>query len=262
MRQVRARDLYGEDDAHARPDRQRLDDVQGRRQPHLQPDLRRAGRPGGAPVQPVHRDHRGLLATTRPRCATWARSTSPSTCSRGRRRLGEAPRDGPHGGAAARPGDRHQLLPERAGGGVQPALASGRARADGPAGRLLRAAGCRSTPPEALELSTRISEEIYLTALEVSCALAAAARRPPGVRPDPRGRRRPAAGPVGRDADPDRALGGAARAGRRARPAQRRCWWRSRRPRRSPRSPAATSASSRRCPTCSSARRCRGSSSR
>ena len=33
-----------QDDAHARADRQRLDDVQGRRQPHLQPDRRRAGR--------------------------------------------------------------------------------------------------------------------------------------------------------------------------------------------------------------------------
>ena len=41
-----------------------------------------------------------------------------------------------------------------------------------------------------------------------------------------------------------------------------RCWWRSPRRRRSPRSPAATSASSRRSPTCSSARRCRATSCR
>lgn len=32
--------------------------------------------------------------------------------------------------------------------------------------------GCRSTPPRPRSLSTRISEEIYLTALEVSCTLA------------------------------------------------------------------------------------------
>ena len=75
--------------------------------------------------------------------------------------------------------------------------------------------------PEAIELSTRISEEVYLTALEVSCAMARGRRRPPGVRPHPRSGRRAAAGPVGRHADPDRALGRPARAGGRARPAQR-----------------------------------------
>ena len=46
------------DDAHAGADRQRLDDVQGRGEPALQPD-RRAGQ-RGAPVQPVHRDRRGV----------------------------------------------------------------------------------------------------------------------------------------------------------------------------------------------------------
>ena len=83
-------ELYGRDDAHARADRQRLDDVQGRRQPRLQPD-RRAGqrRP---PVQPVHRDPRGHRATPRPPCATSARSTSPRTSTDGRRGLGAAAR--------------------------------------------------------------------------------------------------------------------------------------------------------------------------
>jgi len=47
------------DDAHARADRQRLDDLQGRLQPAGQPD-REAGE-RRAPVEPVHRDHRGLL---------------------------------------------------------------------------------------------------------------------------------------------------------------------------------------------------------
>ena len=39
------------------------------------------GRAGqrGAPVEPVHRDHRGDHATPRPPCATSARSTSPVT---------------------------------------------------------------------------------------------------------------------------------------------------------------------------------------
>ena len=59
VRQVKARDLYAQDDAHPGPDRQRLDDVQGRQQPHLQPDRRQPGRARRPPVQPVHRDHRG-----------------------------------------------------------------------------------------------------------------------------------------------------------------------------------------------------------
>ncbi len=58
---------------------------------------------------------------------------------RHRHRLGEAARDRAHGGHLPGPGDRHQLLPERAGSGEQPALAAGRPGRDGPAGRLLRA---------------------------------------------------------------------------------------------------------------------------
>ena len=51
--------------------------------------------------------------------------------------------------------------------------------------------------PEARELSARIAEEIYLTALEASADLAAEHGAAPGVRPDA-GRRRPAAArPVG-----------------------------------------------------------------
>ncbi len=53
--------------------------------------------------------------------------------------LGEAARDRAHGAAAARPCDRRQLLPEPGGRGVQPAVAPGRPRTDGAAGRLLRA---------------------------------------------------------------------------------------------------------------------------
>ncbi len=45
-----------------------------------------------------------------------------------------------HRRAVPGPGNRHRLLPERAGGRVQPALAPGRARRDGPPGRAVRAA--------------------------------------------------------------------------------------------------------------------------
>ena len=116
--------------------------------------------------------------------------------------------------------------------------------------------------PAARELSTRISEEIYLTALETSADLAARFGAHPAYGADP-GRARASCNPtcgVSRARRPragPRCASGSRRTG-----CATRCWWRSRRPRPSPRSPAATSASSRRCPTCSSARRCRGSSSR
>ena len=50
---------------------------------------------------------------------------------------------------------------------------------------------------EARELSTRIAEEIYLTALEASADLAEAERPAPGVRRDPGRRRAAPARPVG-----------------------------------------------------------------
>ena len=43
------------------------------------------GRQRHPPVEPVHRDPRSHLATKRPRCATWARSTSRQHLRRGRR---------------------------------------------------------------------------------------------------------------------------------------------------------------------------------
>ncbi len=105
-----------EDDAHARPDRQRLDHVQGRVQREVQPDRcaqRRRLASCRAPVEPVHRDprdhrpgqHRGLqprLAQPRRlrRCGRPVRLRPP------RRRR-------PPGRAVPRPGDRHQLLPDR-----------------------------------------------------------------------------------------------------------------------------------------------------
>ncbi len=125
------------DDAYARPDRQRVDDVQGRGEPAVQPD-RRAGQ-HDPPVEPVHRDpggqqrhrDRGLQPRVdQPGCARHRR----------RRRLGEAALDRTHRRGVPRPGDRHQPLPGRAGGGLQPALAPRRARADGPPGRVLHAA--------------------------------------------------------------------------------------------------------------------------
>ena len=77
VRQVQGPRSVRQDDAHPGADRQRLDDVQGRLQRQVQPD--RASRERGAPVQPVHRDHRGDHATPRPPCATSARSTWPGT---------------------------------------------------------------------------------------------------------------------------------------------------------------------------------------
>ena len=127
VRQVPARDLYGADDAHPRPDRQRLDDVQGRRQPHVQPDRR--GRATSCTCPTCAPRSSRCPPTTRPPSATSARSTWRRHLRDGDDRLGAAARHGAHRGAVPRPGHRHQLLPERAGGGVQPALAAGRARA-------------------------------------------------------------------------------------------------------------------------------------
>ena len=115
---------------------------------------------------------------------------------------------------------------------------------------------------EARELSTRVQEEIYLTALEVSVDLA----RRHGPHPS-YAETRAAAGvlqPDHWDATPAQAERWAARSAPTS-PSTgcaTRCSSRSRRRRPSRRSRAATSASSRRCPTCSSARRCPASSSR
>ncbi len=112
-----ARELYAPDDAHAGPDRQRLDDVQGPVQP------RRATRP----AQP------GATSCTCRTCAPRS-SRSPSNdetavCNLGSINLGRhrrrdrrrhgvrlrpaSARVGAHRRAVPRPGDRHQLLPDR-----------------------------------------------------------------------------------------------------------------------------------------------------
>ena len=62
------------DDAHPRADRQRLDDLQGRRQPHRQPDRRSRAAPSTPPTC-APRSWRSPT-TARPRSATSARSTS------------------------------------------------------------------------------------------------------------------------------------------------------------------------------------------
>ena len=142
VRTVKARDLYGKmmrtlaqtgngwmtfKDASNRTCNQTSDDSPGG-----------AGR---APLQPVHRDHRGLLGRETAVCNLGSVNLPPGPARDARRHgLGRAPHHGPYGAAAARPGDRRQLLPEPGGRGVQPAVASGRPRADGAAGRLLRAA--------------------------------------------------------------------------------------------------------------------------
>ena len=161
-----------------------------------------------------------------------------------------------------RPGHRHQLLPER-----EAAASNPRWRPVGLGLMGLQDVFFALRLPfdcerGAQELSTRIAEEIYLTALEMSAELAAEHGRAPGVRRDAggRGRLQPDLWDVPRRPRPS----GGPRCARRSpsTACATRCSSPSRRRRRSPRSPAATSASSRRCRTCSSARRCRGSSSR
>ena len=77
VRQVPARELYGEDDAHAGADRQRLDDVQGRLEPAVQPDRPRPATP--CTCRTCARRSSRSPATPRPRSATSARSTWPRT---------------------------------------------------------------------------------------------------------------------------------------------------------------------------------------
>ena len=68
-----------EDDAHPGADRERVADLQGRRQPHLQPDQRRSlAGPSSTSPTCAPRSSRSP-PTPRPRSATSARSTSPST---------------------------------------------------------------------------------------------------------------------------------------------------------------------------------------
>ena len=144
-RRCQARDALRADDAHARADRQRLDDVQGRVQPRVQPDRRTPRRRVGAPVEPVHRDPRGhrrrrdggvqpRLDQPRPHVMRDADGNATAfDFASSRARCA-------HGGAPARSRDRSQLLPDRRRPRVERALASGRARRDGPAGRVLPAA--------------------------------------------------------------------------------------------------------------------------
>ena len=98
----------------------------------------------GAPVEPVHRDHRG--DHRRRDRGVQPRLDQPGPAPD--HRPGRTPAvdwaklrgHGAHRGAVPGPGHRPDLLPERAGRRVQPALAAGRPGRDGPAGRVLRAA--------------------------------------------------------------------------------------------------------------------------
>ncbi len=112
VRQVQARDLYGRmmrTLAQTGNGWMTFKDASNR-------SATRPAQPGNtrAPVEPVHRDPRGHLATTRRRCATSARSTSAAHLARRRRVDFERLRaHGAHRGAVPRPRDRHQLLPDR-----------------------------------------------------------------------------------------------------------------------------------------------------
>ena len=170
-RQVPARDLYGRmmrTLAQTGNGWMTFKDASNRQ---VQPD--RAARQRRAPVQPVHRDPRGHQPTGRPRSATSARSTSPRHLRR--RRASTATRlraTVAHRGAVPRPGDRHQLLPDRA----RPAASNPRWRPVGLGLMGLQDVFFTLRLPfdsaAARELSTRITEEIYFTALETSADLA------------------------------------------------------------------------------------------
>ncbi len=179
-----------------------------------------------------------------------------------RHRLGAAGRDRPHGRHLPRPGRRHQLLPDRAGGPFQRQVAAGRPRRDGSPGRLLQAAaalrlarGARRCPPGS-------PSAIMLAAYEASADLAERngplpawekTRTAQGVlHPDHYGVELTWPERWAALRDPDRLDRHAQLAAPRHRA----------RPPPSRRSRASTSASSRRSPTCSSARRCPASSSR
>ena len=137
VRQVRARDLYGRmmrTLAQTGNGWMTFKDTANRR-------CNQTGAPGqrGAPVQPVHRDHRGELR--RGDRGVQPRLGEPRRPPRRRRhRLAAPARDRAHRACVPGPGDRPQPLPDPAGGRVERALASGGARRDGPAGRVLRAA--------------------------------------------------------------------------------------------------------------------------
>ena len=183
--------LYAQDDAHARPDRQRLDDVQGPVQRALQPDRRprrRATR--RAPLEPLHRDPRGhergrdggvqpRLDQPRP-----LRRRDPTVRRFDFDRLGERARTAV---PLPRSRDRHQLLPDRRAAAVERPLAPGRARRDGPAGRVLPAAPAVRLRRRPASSRARISEEIYFHALSASmrsCRVEQGAH--PALRRDPR----------------------------------------------------------------------------
>ena len=222
VRQVSARELYGKmmrtlaqtgngwmtfKDASNRTCNQTSDE-----------QARRTGRP---PVQPLHRDHRGVERRPRPPSATSGRSTWPSTS----------------------PADRDGMDWDELRATVRTAVTyldrvidinyypSEQAAASNPRWRPvgLGVMGLQDVffalrlpfdSAEARELSTRIAEEVYLSALERSLRAGGRARRAPGIRADPRSARGPPARPVGGHPDPDRAVGRPARRRRRARAAQ------------------------------------------
>ena len=125
-------------DAHAGADRQRLDDLQGPLQRHQQPDGQTRER--DPPVQPVHRDPRSHLGQRNG--GVQPRLDQPgAACGRRRVRFRQARRHRAHRRAPARPGDRPQLLSDRHRAPWPTSqVAPGRARRDGPAGRVLQAA--------------------------------------------------------------------------------------------------------------------------
>ena len=258
-RTLPARELYAQDDAHARPDRERLDDVQGQEQPRVQPD-------GAKPGRTVH------LSNLCTEIIEVTNADEIAVCNLGSINLSRHVHDGAfdfdklaatvrvavrqldrvidlnYYPVASTKGSNLRWRPVGLGVmGLQDVFFKLRLPFDSPDARVAVGANLRGgVLPRAVGLRRAREEE----------------RQAPRVRRDARGRRRAPVRRVGRDSPPASA-GTSLRAEIKQHGLQvTRCSARSRRRRRSRRSPAATSASSRRSRTCGSARRCRATFSR
>ena len=158
-------------DADAGRDRQRLDDLQGRLQPSS------ATRPACPATSCTSRTSAPRSSrsprTARLRSATSARiNLARHVDATARFDFEKLARNGAHRRAHARPRHRHQLLPDRAGRRRRTA-AGGRSASGSWACRTSSSScGCAFDSAEARALSARIQEEIYFHALAASCELA------------------------------------------------------------------------------------------
>ena len=254
-------------DAHAGPNRQRLDDIQGSVQSRAA-TRRRAGKTSFTfrtcalkfwRSPPARRDGGVQSRFDQPGAATCVTRMTTASVAFDFEKLASNVR------LAVRQldrGDRSQLLSHRGGGHAESAMAAGGPRGDGLAGRVLRSCGCPSTRRGAGAVDAH-QEEIYFTALVASSDLRPGTGRHTQPLPKPGPRAASCSRTLGAST-PHRngALGGPAATHRAKRVCATRCWWPSRPRRPSPPSLAATNASSRRSRTCSSVKPCPATSCR